>query len=129
MMAASFKSAAVAAVALLASVGARAELGDIHWEANGSAAREFQVAPGKFAEWCGNLGQGDTVQWRFEASGALDFNVHYHEGKDVRFPAKQDAVAKAEGLLEVALHQDYCWMWTNKSATPVALKVSLQRVR
>ena len=87
------------------------------------------MAPGKFAEWCGKLQRDDKVQWQFEASAPLNFNVHYHEGKEVRFPAKQDSVAKADGRLDVALDQDYCWMWTNKSATPVSLKARLQKAR
>ena len=40
----------------------------------------------------------------------MDFNVHYHEGKDVRFPAKRAQVSKADGTLDVSVDQDYCWM-------------------
>jgi hypothetical protein len=112
---------------MLTAAAARAELGDIEWLADGSAAREFQVAPGKFAEWCGKLQRGEKVQWTFEAAGPLNFNVHYHLGKDVRFPAKQDGIAKAQGTLDVLLDQDYCWMWTNKSASTVALKAGLRK--
>ncbi len=127
MKRAALKACAWAAVAMLAST-ARAELGEIQWAADGSAVRDFQVAPGKFAEWCGKLRRDDKVQWQFEASAPLNFNVHYHEGKDVRFPARQDGTAKAEGTLDVALDQDYCWMWTNKSGTPAALKASLRKL-
>jgi hypothetical protein len=117
------------ALLAMAAVGAaaRAELGEIQWEGDGSSEREFQVAPGKFAEWCGKLRHGDRVQWSFEAAAPLDFNVHYHEGKDVRFPAHQDRIAKAVGILDVTLEQDYCWMWTNKSQAAVALKARLRK--
>ncbi|MED5622388.1 hypothetical protein [Ideonella sp. BN130291] len=111
------------------ATGAQAELADIEWAAGGVAAREFQVAPGKFAEWCGRLARGEKVQWKFEAAAPLNFNVHYHEGKEVRFPAKQDGVTQADGTLDVALDQDYCWMWTNKSSSAVALKARLQKGR
>lgn len=112
----------------LAGAGVHAELSDIQWAADGSAVREFQVAPGKFAEWCGPLRRGEKVRWQFEASGPLNFNVHYHEGKEVRFPARQEGAAKADSTLEAALDQDYCWMWTNKSAAPVALKAGLRKL-
>jgi hypothetical protein len=122
-------AAAAAIAASVTSVGVQAQVADIAWDAAGSAAHEFRVAPGKFAEWCGKLHQGDKVQWRFESEAALNFNVHYHEGKEVRFPARQDGVARAEGSLQAALDQDFCWMWTNKTKEPVVLKASLQRAR
>ena len=112
----------------VAGIAVRAELSEIQWEGHGSSDRELQVAPGKFAEWCGKLRRGDRVQWSFEAAAPLNFNVYYHEGKDVRFPVHQDGVARAVGTLDVALDQDYCWMWTNKSQTAVALKARLRKV-
>ena len=118
------------ALALLCALGAasaHAELAELQWTSDGQAQHDFQVAPGKFAEWCGKLPGGARVQWQFEASGALNFNVHFHEGKEVRFPAKLDATSKADGTLQAAVDQDYCWMWTNKSAAPVTLKAQLRK--
>lgn len=118
-----------ATLAALGATPAAAEVVDIQWGDSGAATREFRVEPGKFAEWCGKLRKGDKVAWRFEAAAPLDFNIHYHEGKDVRFPAKQDGAAKAEGTLEVAVDQDYCWMWSSKAAAPVTLKAVLGKSR
>jgi hypothetical protein len=67
------------------------------------------------------------VAWRFEASGPLDFNIHYHEGQAVRYPAREDAAAGSSGTLQAALDQDYCWMWTNKARHPVSLRLALER--
>lgn len=41
--------------------------------------------------------------------------------------AKLDGALKAQAVLDVAVEQDYCWMWANKSAEPVALTVELIR--
>lgn len=117
------------AAGLALAAGAYAGVDEIQWDAQGQAAREVQVPPGKFAEWCGKLQRGDKVQWHFEAAAPLDFNVHYHEGRDVRFPSKLAGLPRAEGMLEVAQDQDYCWMWTNKTAQAVQLKAQLSRVR
>jgi hypothetical protein len=57
----------------------------------------------------------------------VDFNIHYHVGKDVVFPAKQAQVAAGRDVLRVAAAQDYCWMWTNKGTQPVSLTVELAR--
>jgi hypothetical protein len=106
---------------------ARAEIIDIAWDAGKRFERVVDVRAGKFAEACGKLAQGDAVSWRFEASGPMDFNVHYHEGKAIVFPVKQEAIAAARGQLHVALDQDYCWMWTNKSDRDVRLRLRLAR--
>lgn len=65
------------------------------------------------------------MNWSFEADGELNFNIHYHVGKDVRYPSQMDRVRRSEGQLAVDLAQDYCWMWTNKSAATSKLEVRL----
>ncbi len=114
-------------LAVLCSTAARADIIDIAWNEQGRFERRVSVAPGKFAEVCGKLARADSVAWRFDASGPLNFNIHYHEGKDVRYPERRDALAGASGRLQVALDQDYCWMWTNKSGQAVDLNVPLTR--
>ena len=119
------------AACLLVALPAHAEIAEVQWGSDGSAAREFSVAPGKFFEWCTKLRRGEKVRWQFDAGATpLDFNVHYHEGKDVRFPAKHDGIARAEGAVEVAVDQDYCWMWSSKrGAQPATVKASLVKHR
>lgn len=107
---------------------ARAEFAEIQWSADGTARHEFQVAPGQFAEWCSRLRQGDKVEWLFEAQAPVNFNVHFHEGKDVRYPSRQDGVTKAGGTLNVAVEQDYCWMWSNKSTVPVTVRAAAEKL-
>ena len=85
------------------------------------------MAPAKFAEICGKLPAGLKVRWHFAASAPLDFNVHYHVGKDVVFPSRLPAVASAKGTLGTKIDQDYCWMWSNKSVAPATITVKLQR--
>ncbi len=109
------------------TLAARAEVIDIDWGADRRFDRNLQIAPGKFAEICGKLAGGAAVKWDFDAAAPLDFNIHFHEGKKVLFPVKQDGTAKAEGTLAVTLAQDYCWMWTNKGSGPVSLRVRLAR--
>ena len=111
----------------LAALPARAELIPITWDAGGRYEGNLRLPAGKFVELCKKLPAGETVQWAFEAAGPTNFNVHYHEGKEVHFPAKQEQVTKADGVLKAAIEQDYCWMWTNKAAGDIALKVQLKR--
>lgn len=119
--------APILAACLACSDAAATDVVPLAWDASGRFARDLTVPATKFVEVCGKLSARTAVAWQFDASAPLDFNIHYHEGKDVRFPARKDAVAKDRGRLDVKLDHDYCWMWTNKGATPASLKLSLER--
>lgn len=106
---------------------AHAEIIDIRWGADERFAHEGTVAAGRFTELCGKLPAGQNVRWQFEASVAVDFNLHYHVEKTVVVPSKLAAVQRADGVLATKIAQDYCWMWTNKSSTPATLSITLQR--
>ena len=43
------------------------------------------------------------------------------------YPARASGAQRSEGTLAVDSAQEYCWMWTNKSATAVELTVKLNR--
>lgn len=118
---------AVALCAATPALAAKGELIDIAWSPGGSFGRDVRVAPSKFVEVCGRLPAGTAVAWRFESGARLDFNVHFHEGKDVRYPARQSKVAKATGTLDAPVDQDYCWMWMNPAAGEATLSFTLQK--
>lgn len=106
---------------------AQAEVIEIQWRDGGRFERSLTVLPGRFAELCGPFQAGQAVAWSFEADRALDFNIHYHAGSDVRYPAKQDRVARLHGKLAVDIAQDHCWMWVNKTTAAATLAVTLTR--
>ena len=109
------------------AINVRADLVDIAWDATGRFETLLSVAPSKFAEVCGRLAERQSVAWSFVGDKPMDFNIHYHEGKQVVFPAKQDGSSQAEGLLKASVGQDYCWMWTNKGTSPAKLQLTLKR--
>jgi hypothetical protein len=45
----------------------------------------------------------------------------------VVFPIQRAGAAKGAATLKVKVEQDYCWMWTNKTARPLALRLTLER--
>lgn len=121
------RAAVACAIALLAVPLARAEVVDIAWSTANTFERSVSVAPGKFAEFCGPLKAGEAVQWRFDASQPLDFNIHFHEGKAVHYPARADQTRELQGTLAAAVKQDHCWMWTNKTASAATLNIRLHK--
>ena len=119
----------VAAVATtsLATTAARAEVVEIVWDGSGSFQRAIEIEPGKFAEVCGRLGKGQEVAWSFKSGAPMNFNIHYHAGSSVVFPAKRDQTASLEGRLEAPTDQDYCWMWQNGPGAKDTVSVVLRR--
>ena len=113
-------------LALALPLAASAELVDIKW-AGGAFAHKASIAPKQFLEVCGKLKMGDGVAWQFKGSAPTDFNIHYHLGKDVSYPEKRKDVAGADGKLSAPLDQDYCWMWSNRSAQPIDIEVNLKQ--
>ena len=106
---------------------AAAQLVVVEWDAGGQFTKETSVPAGKFTEVCEKLVKGSTVAWSFEAGAKLDFNIHYHEGKKIHFPARKNQMTKANGTLNVKFDHDYCWMWSSKATTETALKLALKR--
>lgn len=122
--------AALAIVAASAVPGASAaEVVALDWSADGRFATTLAVPAGGFVEACGTLPARTRVHWRFDAGTPLDFNVHFHVGKQVRYPARRNGVAKAGGRLDAKVDQDYCWMWTNRSQREASVAVELTRGR
>ena len=114
-------------LSLAFATSSAAELIDIEWGAAGTFSRTVVVPPAKFAEVCGALAPGESVRWSFASDRPLDFNVHYHVAKEVRYPAKRDAVAAFHGRLDVSERQTYCWMWSNRAASEARLQLTLAR--
>jgi hypothetical protein len=114
------------AIASVFPVVAHAQLVDLKWN-GGVFSHNGSIAPTKFLEVCGKLKQGDGVGWQFKGKAPTDFNIHYHVGKDVTYPENRKAVASADGMFLAPIEQDYCWMWTNRSATPVEVVVELRQ--
>lgn len=117
----------VLAALLWPVLGAAANIVDIAWTVDGRFTHKTQIAAGKFVEICGKVSAGEAVRWSFNADAPLDFNIHYHVGKDVIFPAKRAQVSGGQDVLTAPVAQDYCWMWTNKTALPAGLAVELGR--
>ena len=75
------------------------------------AVRAQPIAPYEWHEECLHLDVGDRLEFAFEATEPVDFNVHYHEGKTVVMPISRDKIRADAGVFAPAIAQDYCLMW------------------
>ena len=109
-------------------VSANEHLVEVEWGSAGDYAAELRIPTRKFKELCVALKKGERVAWSFSSSAATSFNIHYHVGKEVSYPAKVEGIRSADGLLAVPADQHYCWMW-KADADPVELTARLHRER
>jgi hypothetical protein len=123
----------VFAAALVTLVGAAAQVADakehivrVSWDADGSYRTELRLEPRKFKEACVELARGEAVQWTFQADSESAFNIHFHEGEKVTYPAKKEGTREEAGVLQVQVSQVYCWMW-RASEQPAHVTVSLRK--
>lgn len=116
----------IAIVCAVFASSASAELIEIKLAPGEAVEKRLTVAPGKFAELCSALQRGQAVAWQFRADAAMDFNIHYHVDKRVEYPEQRKNIKDASGRLVIEVDQGYCWMWTNRSLTPVVVDVMLR---
>ena len=85
--------------------------------AQGMDAQEVQptLEPGRIHEACVRLDKGEKRRYHWKSSAPVDFNVHYHEGNEVFYPVKRDAMRGDGGTFVAKIAQDYCWMWAAKN--------------
>lgn len=114
----------VAATLLLAASLAGASVVEIVWDEAGRFQQVAELEAGDFAEVCGALSHAERIHWAFEASAALDFNIHYHVGDEVVYPTKFADTVERAGELVAPIDQTYCWMW--KSGLPSPATVTLR---
>ncbi len=69
------------------------------------------LPPYQIHEECLKLEPGDRVEYRFESTEPVDFNIHYHEGKAVAMPVVREKSRADAGIYAAQIAQDYCLMW------------------
>jgi hypothetical protein len=82
-----------------------------------------------FEEHCVNLRSGESVRYRYRASAPVDFNIHFHRGKDVHYPVRATA-SRAEDATFTAPETDgYCLMWEHRGDGTVRIEGTVDPIR
>jgi hypothetical protein len=88
------------------------------------------IQPGQIEESCMAMAAGERLEFSFSANTGLDFNIHYHDDKEVHFPVNESALSEWKGVYIAPTGQHYCLMWTNKHATePASLSYAYEHYR
>ena len=75
------------------------------------SVRGQPIAPYEWHEECLHLEAGDRVDYSFESSEPVSFNIHYHEGNAVVMPLVREQSREDAGIYSASITQDYCLMW------------------
>lgn len=108
----------VAIATLLAGGGA--------WGQSPDKPFSHAIRPRQIAEECFKLPAGETIGYMFEATLPVDFNIHFHRGKDVEYPVKGDQVRDANDRFTAPVTEEFCLMWTNRTLQMVTVKGQLR---
>jgi hypothetical protein len=96
--------------------------------ADGLGAFSIVVRAGGFDERCLKIAAGESIHFAFRADAPVDFNIHFHAGKDVHYPIRQAGVRDSSGTFRAERTEDYCLMW-EASSRAVRIEGSLERSR
>ena len=80
---------------------------------------KHDIAPYGIHEDCADLAPGDRLDYRFESTTPVKFNIHYHEGNMVLMPITRDDVTSDSGVFAPRIKQGYCLMWEAGAAGAV----------
>ncbi|MEY2593976.1 MAG: hypothetical protein RI972_1665 [Pseudomonadota bacterium] len=100
---------------------------ELRWSPEGRFAHRTEIQPKGFVEVCGELSPRAVVAWSYNASEALDFNIHYHLGKDVVYAVQPSRMKAVADKLTANVPEHYCWMWVNKGESVATLSLELRR--
>lgn len=90
-----------------------------------SDEKSLNLRPGKVEESCHKLDTGSKLIYSFQVSSETYFNLHYHMGKEIKYPIAEQLALKNSGTVYIDTTQTYCLMWTNPQQHTVTLRYSV----
>jgi hypothetical protein len=80
-----------------------------------------KISPSDVYEKCLKLKPGQTLNYSFESSKPLAFNLHYHLLNETVFHVKENTAARKEVFHPVENQNVYCMEWRNRHSNIVTL--------
>jgi hypothetical protein len=75
------------------------------------AVDKLALTPFASTETCVDLAAGDRLDYRYEASEPVHFDIRYREGGAVVAPILRERSRHDSGIFEARLRQRYCLEW------------------
>ncbi|MEA1890167.1 MAG: hypothetical protein U9N50_10360 [Pseudomonadota bacterium] len=84
--------------------------------------QSFNLRPSEVHESCHDLAAGAKLNYSFESSSMVLFNIHYHRGKEISYPVAEKMMMRSSGTLSADSLQTYCLMWSNSQGRTLTLR-------
>jgi len=84
------------------------------------------IFPYKSKEKCFLLKAGEKVSFSFNANLAVNFNLHFHQGKQVNYPIKYQMVKTLFKDYTSESENTYCLMWKNSKSHKIQLTYQIK---
>ena len=92
-----------------------------------------KIKPSGSYEDCLELLPGQIMNYSFNSSNFVNFNIHYHTEKGLHYPVKKKGVMMGKGSIDLkkldyyTTDQEYfCVMWDNLNPEPVQVSFSCE---
>jgi hypothetical protein len=86
------------------------------------------LAPYAIHEDCADLTPGDRLDYRFESTAPVKFNILYHDANTVVMPITRDDVMSDSGVFAPQIKQGYCLMWeAGPAGAGIAYRIQVRR--
>src|SRR5215213_2433316 len=97
----------------------------IDWDGTDAVEFEVVIAPGESAAVCSTLAREQQVEWTFNGSKAIDFDIRHGDGATATYVLRRFKMSSSQGRLDAPAHQTYCWTWSNKRSTATTIRLTL----
>ena len=87
---------------------------------------QVEIMPSQHYEVCLQMTRNETIAYTFRADQALDFDIHYHQDKNVIFPVKNSGLLGLSDSFVAPASETYCLLWTNPQAVSATLSIRLE---
>ncbi|MBL4824966.1 MAG: hypothetical protein JKY07_06995 [SAR324 cluster bacterium] len=74
------------------------------------------LLPKRSYEKCVDLSPVQQLQYGFNSSAPLSFNIHFHEEGEQYYPVKEDSITELESKFRAEKRGYYCLKWGNSGS-------------
>jgi hypothetical protein len=79
----------------------------------------------KVHEECMQLSVGQKLTFSYQANAELEFNLHFHQGKEVTTPLS-GKYSNYSNTYAATEKNDFCLMWQNKNSKPTKFQTTFR---
>ena len=112
---------AITTVSLALSAG----LGVMGWRIlQPGASEQLTLLPSELHEVCFDIAPPIKLEYDFQTSHPVQFNLHYHDEDNVLFPVPEQLTRTEQATFTPESEQVYCLMWTNTGNENIELSLT-----